>query len=206
MPEFAAIVEMPHEPKQPNHRCLTSHVQGQNTEMDQQKDQEHEGKKAKKTFRVGIQQEPQEFSKAAMQIPHPMSPQKVLPSPLKAAVFDNLTMDPVELARNRLQAVVTIKEMAKDLEQEEMKAKAACTESVRQVLSSKRIALWESLLKASAFQDMDIVEIVKRGADLTGEPSPSPLFPFDWKPATTSTEELLATSVWRRKALQVKAL
>ena len=74
--------------------------------------------------------------------------------------------------------------MAKDLEQEEMKAKAACTESVRQVLSSKRIALWESLLKASAFQDMEIVEIVKRGADLTGEPSSSPLFPYDWKPAT----------------------
>ena len=203
VPEFAAIVEMPHEPKQPNHRCLTSHVQGQDTEMDQQKDQEHDGKKAKKTFRVGIQQEPEIFLKAAMQIPHPMSPQKVLPSPLKAALFDNLTMDPVELARNRLQAVVTIKEMAKDLEQEEMKAKAACTESVRQVLSSKRIALWEALLKASAFQDMDIVEIVKRGADVTGEPS-SPLFPFDWKPATASPEELLATSVWRRKALQVK--
>ena len=207
VPEFAAIIEMSHEPKQPNHRCLTSHVQGQNTEMDQQKDQqntemdqqkdqEHGGKKAKKTFRVGIQQEPQDFLKAAMSIPHPMSPQKVLPASLKAALFDNLTMDPVQLARSRMQAVVTIKEMAKDLEQEEAQAKAACTESVRKVLSSKRIALWESLLKASAFQDMDIVQIVKRGADLTGEPSSSPLFPCDWKPARRSS--------WKRQFGGVK--
>ena len=80
VPASADIVKMLHGPAQPNHSCLTSHVQGQDTEMDQQKDQEHGGKKAKKsfkvriqqgserdgkkateTFRVGIQQEPKNF-------------------------------------------------------------------------------------------------------------------------------------------------
>ena len=50
---------------------------------------------------------------------------------------------------------------------------------------------------------MEIVEVVKRGAELTGEPKPSPLFPYDWKPATSSSDDLLASSKWRRKALQV---
>ena len=57
---------------------------------------------------------------------------------------------------------------------------------------------------ASAFQDMDIIEIVKRGGHVTGEPSSSPLLPFYWKPAITSPEELPTTSAWRREALQVK--
>ena len=78
-----------------------------------------------------------------------MSPQNVLPEPLKAAIFDNLTMDPVDLAKDpvdlaksRMRAVVTIKEMAKDLEKEESKVKEGCPPSVSKVLSTKRIALW----------------------------------------------------------------
>ena len=47
--------------------------------------------------------------------------------------------------------------------------------------------------------------MVKKGADLTGEPATSPLFPFDWKPAVASHEKLLALTVWRRKALQTRA-
>ena len=113
-------------------------------------------------------------------------------------------MDPVDLAKSRMRAVITIKEMAKDLEKEESKLREGCPPSVSKVLSTKRIALWETLLKASNFPDMEIVQIVRRGAELTGEPDSSPLFPYDWKPATASADDLLASSVWRRKALQVK--
>ena len=211
VPEFSTILEMDKEPTQDNHRCLTSQLRGQNTEMCGQQNTEMCGqpeqpdKKLKKTFRVGVQQEPQEFLRAAMDVPHPMSPQRVLPNALKTALFDNLTMDPVELAKCRLKAVVTIRSMAKDLEEHEKTIKEQCTPLVSEVLSSKRIALWESLLKASKFPDMGIVEVVKKGADLTGEPATSPLFPFDWKPAVASHQELLASSVWRRKALQTRA-
>jgi len=203
VPEFSSFLEMTEPPTQPNHRCLTSHIQGENTESREQ-DLEQPEKKAKKAYRVGVQQEPEQFLRAATRIDHPMSPQNVLPEPLKAAIFDNLTMDPVNLAKSRMRAVVTINEMAKDLEKEENEVKEGCPSAVRKVLSTKKIALWEALLKASKFPDMEIVQVVKRGAELTGEPDSSPLFPYDWKPATTSSDDLLASSVWRRKALQVK--
>ena len=51
---------------------------------------------------------------------------------------------------------------------------------------------------------MDIVQVVKDGAQLTGEPKPSPLFPLDWKPAVASEEDPPQSSVWRRKALQAR--
>ena len=208
VPEFSTILELDTEPTQANHKCLTSQLRGQNTEMEGQPEQPEMSqaeKKTKKMFRVGVQQEPQDFLNAAKNVPHPMSPQRALPNPLKAALFDNLTMDPVELAKSRLKAVVTIRSMAKDLEEHEKTIKEQCDPVVREVFSSKRIALWESLLKASNFPDMEIVEVVRKGADLTGEPATSPLFPFDWKPAVASHEELLTSSVWRRKALQTRA-
>ena len=216
VPEFSSFLEMMQPPTQPNHKCLTSHIRGENTESQQQdlelpenngsqkQDLEQPEKKAKKAYRVGVQQEPEQFLQAATKIDHPMSPQNVLPETLKAAIFDNLTMDPVDLAKSRMRAVITIKEMAKDLEKEESKVREGCPPSVSKVLSTKRIALWETLLKASNFPDMEIVQIVRRGAELTGEPDSSPLFPYDWKPATASADDLLASSVWRRKALQVK--
>ena len=207
VPEFSSFLDLDHGPTQPNHKLLTSHLQGENTEShesSQPKSDEPAEKKTKKTYRVGVQQEPKDFLEAAKKIQHPMSPQKVLPEPMKTALFDNLTMDPVELAKSRMRAVVTIKDMAKDLEKAEAEIKKGAPPSVQDVLNSKRIALWEALLRASEFPDMDIVEVVKQGADLTGEPRPSPLFPFDWKPAVTTKDELLQSSVWRRKALQVK--
>ena len=113
MPEFSTFLELTQEPKQPNYKCLASHVTGENTENQQQQDQDqpshaqvesqqHVNKKAKRTYRVGVQQEPHDFLKAATEIDHPMSPQKVLPDPLKVALFDNLTMDPVDLAKSRM--------------------------------------------------------------------------------------------------------
>ena len=210
VPEFSEIVEMNAEPTQANHPCLASQLQGQTTEMEESTEtartetHPQQGKKHRKMFRVGVQQEPQDFLRAAMNVPHPMSPQRVLPATLKAALFDNLTMDPIELAKSRLRAVMTIKEMAKDLEQHETCLKRECSPLVREVLNTKRIALWEALLRASNFPDMDIVEVVKTGADLTGEPAVSPLFPVDWKPAVASREELLSSNIWRRKALQTK--
>ena len=83
--------------------------------------------------------------------------------------------------------MVTIKEMAKNLEKHEISLKHECSPLVREVLNTKRIALWEALLRASDFTDMDIVEVVKTGADLTDEPAVSPLFPVDWKPAAEGT-------------------
>ena len=80
-----------------------------------------------------------------------MAPQRVLPDEIKAVLFDNLTMEPLELAKSRMRAVLTIKEMAEDLEHQESEIQQTLEPSVREVLSSKRIALWEVLLRASKF-------------------------------------------------------
>ena len=129
-----------------------------------------------------------------------MAPTKVIPEVLKQAIFDNLTMDPIELVKSRLRAIVIIKEMAHSLQVQEMDIKRSLTSEVAEVLATKRIALWEALLRAPNFPDR--MEVVKQGAELTGYIPLSPPFFYDWKPATTSPEELLQSSSWRRATLQ----
>ena len=131
-----------------------------------------------------------------------MAPTKVIPEVLKQAIFDNLTMDPIELVKSRLRAIVIIKEVAHSLQVQEMDIKRSLTSEVAEVLATKRIALWEALLRAPNFPDMDRMEVVKQGAELTGYIPLSPLSLYDWKPATTSPEELLQSSSWRRATLQ----
>jgi len=206
VPEFSRIIEVDAQPTQPGYKLLTSQIQGESPEMGYTDTSKEAGsKRVKKSFRVGVQKSPQEFFQEAKQVQHPMNPSKALPEVVRTAIFDNLTMDPIELAKSRMRAVIMIKEMAKDLEEDERRIKQQCSQSVASVLANKRIALWETLLKASEFPDMEIVDLVKQGAPLTGQQAPSPLFPLDWKPATTSTEELVESSTWRRLALQAQS-
>ena len=90
--------------------------------------------------------------KAATKIDHPMSPKKVLPDPLKVVLFDNLTMDPVDLAKSRMRTVVTIGAMAKDLEQEECKVKAAYPRRSKKSSAPSASPCGKRFLKRPVFQ------------------------------------------------------
>ena len=56
--------------------------------------------------------------------------------------------------------------------------KQQCNLRVREVLNSNRLAPWETLFGGANLPDIEIVEVVKRGADLTGEPTVSPPLSF----------------------------
>ena len=110
------------EPKAPGYRIQTSQLRGRTTEMEQhktpsqqddviaQQEQDSDRKRPRKMLRVGIPHEPQDFLRAAKEVPHPMAPHRVLPDAIKAVLFDNRTMEPPELAKSRMRAVLTIKE------------------------------------------------------------------------------------------------
>ena len=137
-----------------------------------------------------------------MKIQHLMAPQSLLPEVLKGAIMQNLTTEPLQLAKERMKQIFKIRKMAQELDPEEAKLKAQLEPEVARVLAPKRILLWEKLLQASQYQDMGIVDMVKRGIPLHGEHDNPQIFPADWKPATATAKELLDGAVWRRCALQ----
>ena len=130
-----------------------------------------------------------------------MNPEKSLQPLLKETLFDNLTRDPLELAKSRIQAVVTIKQMARELEEQENSFKATLDPIVAAVLKPKRILLWRTLLMAAEYDDIAIVDLISGGVPLTGSHGRVPALPEKVVPATDSHEALLASASLRRKAL-----
>ena len=181
--EFSYIVENG-DLSQPGARALSSQLHGLSSEMIEQNEmsEEQEGpvqpppeteqsppKKAKLVQQVGFQRTPEQFFEDAMKTQHPMAPQSLLPEVLKGAIMENLTREPLQLAKERMKQIFKIRKMAQELDPEETKLKAQLQPEVARVLAPKRVLLWEKRLQVSQYQDMGIVEMVKRGIPLHGE-------------------------------------
>lgn len=83
---------------------------------------------------------------------------------------------------------------------EEQQWKSTLPKHMQEVLTGKRIHLWESLLKETGYQDLEVVNFMKQGVDLVGEHKPSPFFPTQMVRAATSPELLAKSSVWRNQS------
>ena len=215
VPEFKDFLHVPTEVTQPGHRLLaTPHAR--ETQPEWPCDSDGDGqpgwpcdadgaqpapiKRLRQMYKYGVQWSPQEFFAQAKQVLHPRDPQSALLDCTKQAIFDNLTMSAVELAKLRLRAVLMIKGVVSDLEDQERQLKASMEPGVSAILSSKKILAWQALLEASHYEDMQVVELVKQGITLDGVRSCPPCYP-DWKPATLDSQDLLDTAVWRRRVL-----
>ena len=204
VPEFSQIYKDYEVPSDEGYKCIVSQLEGatSETEYDEEPAGKEMAKKAKKLHKIGVQWTPRDFLQQSMQVEHPMCPKQIIPEVMKKAIFHNLVMDNVELAKLRLKAIFMIRNLAAELEEDEKTWKASLESGVREVLAKKRILLWKKLLKMSNYDDMEIVEMIKGGIPLVGEHSLPPTYPPDWKPATASVDELLDSSTWRRRSLQ----
>ena len=194
VPQFRTTLMAPQVPPGDEFKLLASHT----GDISQGKDGTGSGGDMK-TF--GVRWTPQEFLQQAKEVKHPMNPEQALSDLLKDVVFSNLTTPPVELAKSRIQSVITIRQMAADLECQEREFKEKMDPLVAKILKPKRILLWKSLLLAANYDDMQIVDLVSQGIPLTGSHGPVPALPEKLVPATDSLESLLASSEIRRKAL-----
>ena len=102
-----------------------------------------ESKKMRKTFKYGVQWDPQDF----LEVQHPKNPHNSLPDVLKEAMFQVLSSDPIELAKHRLQVVLAVKRRAGELVTEEKKLKSQMDSTLSGVLAPKSLALWKSLME-----------------------------------------------------------
>ena len=146
--------------------------------------------------------EPQDFLEKAKEVQHPKNPHNSLPDVLKQPMFQVLSSDPIELAKHRLQVVLAVKRRSGELVNEEKKLKSEMDSTLAEVSAPKSLALWKSLMKETGYHDVSIFDMVCNGIPLYGEHDVPPGAIPDSRPATTSADELLATSVWRRKAIQ----
>ena len=131
------------------YRLLASPLPGDTTT-----DLPQESKKMRKTFKYGVQWDPQDFLGKAKEVQQPKNPHNSLPDVLKEAMFQVLSSDPIELAKHRLQVVLAVKRRSGELVNEEKKLKSEMDSTLAEVLAPKSLALWKSLMKETGYHDV----------------------------------------------------
>ncbi|CAE7828024.1 unnamed protein product, partial [Symbiodinium necroappetens] len=96
--------------------------------------------------------------------------------------------------------------LAKQLAPEEATLKASMSDGVRKVLGTKKLVLWERLLRQEGYDDLDVIPLMQQGVPLVGTPDTPACFEAKLTPATITEHQLRETAKWRRKSLVAKPL
>ena len=135
-----------------------------------------------------------EFFEQALTSKHPLDVALALPCELREAVDYNLKTSAHEVALDRARFLATWAKRAKELAKDERKLKESMDPEVARAVSSKRILLFEEILKSTSFPDMDVVNELKQGAELTGTVDETGMLPGKFIPALSTVEELRANA------------
>ena len=147
-------------------------------------------------FKVGVRWKPEVFLRKAKCVEHPLDPDLVVTQDLQKAVERVLTMDSVSLAKSRLQAVIAIKQMAADLAR-----RISWIQRWPSAWLQRTLFVWKSLLIASGYDDVAIVDLVAQGVPLVGNHGSVPCMPAATKLATQTLEGLKASARPSRQTL-----
>ena len=153
----------------------------------------------------GLQWEPQEFLDRALEVSHPMDAAKALPSELADTVRHTLDVGQLAIAKERLLFFKHWNRRAKELEPEEDHLKQSMDPLVADAVRSKRILLFEEMLRHYSYPDLGVVDELKSGVDLVGDVPATSMLPFKFTPSIVSVESLGTQSAMRRESILAEA-
>lgn len=150
---------------------------------------------------VGVHRHPQEFIDTALAAKHPGFDADQLPGPMLEAVqFCTAHSEEYE-AKSRSETLRSMIHEAKSLTEQETSLKAGMSDRRRNVLTKKRLLLFKSLLQQAGSPDVDLVDDMSAGFDLTGKLPLSNQFEPKFKPAGIPPEALRSVADRARRAL-----
>ena len=150
---------------------------------------------------VGVHRSPDDFVRAAIDAGHPGLEADQLPKPMKEAIEFGATHSIEALARHRSEALRKMIHQSRQLERSEIELKNNMSTRRRDILKGKRLLLFKELLLEAGSEDVNLVEDVCRGFDLTGKLPASHHFGRRYRPAALPTEALRSVADRARNAL-----
>ena len=154
--EFKTILHLDaHQPVPPDERLIGTPAVG------------YIASASKKT--VGVHRSPQEFIDAALAAKHPGFVADQLPSPMLEAVEFCAKHSDEFVATSRSETLRSMMAEAQNLAGQEKDFKALMSDRRKVILAKKRLLLFKSLLKQADSPDLDLVDDISSGFDLTGK-------------------------------------
>lgn len=152
--------------------------------------------------KMGQFHSPKQFIDKAIALDHPMDTLCPVADVTKRAIFTILTMGGQNIEIFRLNALKHARRLCDELHDKEVELHNAMPEHVRTVVNSKRLLLFQRLLKDTGYDDLQVVEFMQYGVELHGCHDLPPYANSRVVPAVSTVEQLQKEAVWRRKAMQ----
>ena len=98
-----------------------------------------------------------DFFNKAINTPHPMEAEPIIPDRTKKAILNVLAQSIAEWTKGQTEELERIRQRAKEFKEKEDQAKAKISEAVRRVNNQKQTLLTAELLRKIQYGDMDVV-------------------------------------------------
>ena len=149
----------------------------------------------------GVFCKPFEFVEVAKSLWHPFDTMVQLPDLLLRAIFEQLTLSPLELSKVRLERISKWRKWSTELQLEEQQARARMHPNVRKILGRKRTVLLERIAESLEWPDRSLCEELRSGFRLVGNATPSNVFRPGVTVANLSEQDLMEQSRYLRPAI-----
>ncbi|CAE7428234.1 car [Symbiodinium sp. CCMP2592] len=150
---------------------------------------------------IGVYRTPSQFVEQAIKVGHPTQLSALMPSEISCAVRRIHKEGEANVAKERTATLRRWVSRAADLEPAERALKADLPQFRKDVLSPKRLALFEELLLEVGHEDVDLVKDIAHGFDLTGKLPRSNVFAKRFRPAEQSESQLRSSAKRLRDGL-----
>lgn len=152
---------------------------------------------------VGIHFSPEEFVAKGASLGHPADHSSLFPKEVKATL-DHIKKKSIhQLAIERTEEVKRWMSLISNTSEKEKEMKSSLSPRIFGVLESKRLFFLESLIKESGHEEVELVNDIRRGFDLTGAlpRSGNGVFSQKFRPASMTCEDLRRVSSLGREAI-----
>ena len=141
---------------------------------------------------IGVYRTPEQFVSDAVKVGHPTQLSSLLPAEIREAVRKIHRVGEANVAKERTATLRRWVGMAADHEAAEEEFKRSLPKFRKDVLESKRLLLFRSLLREVGHEDDELVADIARGFDLTGKLPRSNVFVRRFRPAEQTESQLRA--------------
>ena len=150
---------------------------------------------------IGIHRTPDEFVREAITIGHPTRLQSMFPDEITEVVHKYINAGPTNMALSRTEEIKRWISLSKDLQHAEAEIRANMSTRRQKILEGKKLALLRSLLLDAGHSDLNLVDDLIAGFNLTGALPESHAFAKRVRPATISCEELRSVADLCKKSM-----
>ena len=143
---------------------------------------------------VGVHFSPEEFVAEAVRLGHPTDHISLFPKEVKQNVEYIKNKSIHQLATERTEEVRRWVNLTAENSHKESELKDTLSPRIAEILKGKKLWLLDSLIRASGHEDVNLVEDIKRGFDLTGSLPTSGVFSHKFRPASMTCKDLRKVS------------